>query len=176
MHPITATHDWITGHPVAFPLALFVLAIPFSIYGGEIKAFLRLPPQKLGAWILKARIAGNEARLVRLNRLRTEPSYAIYILLTPSIMVVMLFTTILLQIYAVSTFLSEAISKKAFENAFSFCVACVAVVLWHTFRDFDTALKRPDGIQKVESKIAVLRSRLSQEPTPPLPVDSPKGK
>jgi hypothetical protein len=176
MHPFTTMHDWFADHPVTLAtVAAVIVGAPLSVYDTEIKAFLRLPPQKIGVWILKARVAGNEARLVRLRRIADEPSYAIYILLIPAIMVVMLVVSILFQIYAVVSFPSEALARKGFENAISFCAACVAFVLWHTFRDFDTALQRADGTQKLESKIERLRTQLPQEPKPPPPVDFLKG-
>jgi len=57
-------------------LALFILSIPFSVYASEIKAFLKIPPQRIGVWILKARLSSSESRLMELDRIRKDVNYA----------------------------------------------------------------------------------------------------
>ena len=64
-------------HPIGFPLALLVFSLPFSIYADEIKAFLRIPPQRIGVWILKARLSSSEFKLRQLVRMRKDIRYAL---------------------------------------------------------------------------------------------------
>lgn len=58
---------------------LFIAAIPFSLYAAEIKQFLKIPPQRLNVWILKARLSSAENRLREFEKLRSEVRYFIFI-------------------------------------------------------------------------------------------------
>ena len=70
MHPITATHDWIAGHPISFALMLsFGVGLPSSIYAAEIKQFVQLPPQRLNIWFLKSRIEVTERKMRSIQNL-----------------------------------------------------------------------------------------------------------
>jgi hypothetical protein len=64
-------------HPIGFPLVLFILGIPFSIYASEIKAFLKVPPQRIGVWLLKARLSSSESKLRQLVRMRDNIRFAL---------------------------------------------------------------------------------------------------
>ncbi len=40
MHPFQTIHDWSAGHPAGFPILLFFLAIPISIYASGLLAII----------------------------------------------------------------------------------------------------------------------------------------
>lgn len=77
-------HAWIISHPITFAVFLFVAAIPFSIYSTEIKQFLKIPPQRLNVWILKARLSSAEDRLWVSNKLRNDMRFFVYVALRTS--------------------------------------------------------------------------------------------
>jgi hypothetical protein len=58
--------EYCQHHPVGFVLTLLVLSVRISVYGAEIKAFIRIPPQRISQWSLKARCAATEKRLGKL--------------------------------------------------------------------------------------------------------------
>ena len=151
--------EFLTGLTVTLVLYLF---------GDTIKAFLRVRPQRIRLWLLKARIAGDEGRLVRLTRIRNEPSFAIYCLLIPAILIFFLLTLYGLLLCQIGLDTASHIpTPVSTGNVIGFCTLSVIVVIDHTFRDFKAALESPDSIKNIELKIEKLRSRLPQEPTPP---------
>jgi hypothetical protein len=79
MQFIQAIHDWIVAHPVAFPLFLAIgIGIPSSVFSGEIRQFILLPPQKIGIWLLKARINAIRVRAFRVRRMSKSVHYTLY--------------------------------------------------------------------------------------------------
>lgn len=62
-----AASNWIQSHPTSFTLILFVSACIVSVYSSFIRRFLAIPPQRLGTWILMARIEVLEFQLDRLR-------------------------------------------------------------------------------------------------------------
>jgi hypothetical protein len=64
---------WIQNHIIFFTLALFVLGSLISIYSGNMRQFLAIPPQKLNVWILKARISNMKNILGELETYEREP-------------------------------------------------------------------------------------------------------
>jgi hypothetical protein len=79
MHPVQVIHDWIVAHPVAFPLLLAVgISVPSSVFSGEIRQFLLLPPQKIRVWLLKARINAIRVRAFRVRRMSKSVHYTLY--------------------------------------------------------------------------------------------------
>ena len=160
MHPITATHDWIVGHPIAFALILFAIGLPVSVYAAEVKAFLRLPPQKLGRWILKSRIIANEAKLNRWKRITAEPQYALYLLMAPAGMFGMLILLFLLEIYGMLTIPGNIVFAKHSEPAlFSLTLAVLFVVIY-TFLDFRALFQYENSLEALVKKIARLKAKL----------------
>jgi hypothetical protein len=77
------------SHPIGFALALFILSIPFSVYGSEIKAFVRLPPQRISQWVLKARAAATENYIGHIVHARSDFRYAVRLLVL-NILVILL--------------------------------------------------------------------------------------
>lgn len=57
--------QWIQHHPVL----AFLIACAVSIFSGDIRRFIKIPPQRLNLWILKTRISSTEDRLNRLKLL-----------------------------------------------------------------------------------------------------------
>jgi uncharacterized BrkB/YihY/UPF0761 family membrane protein len=77
MHPLAFLHDWIVSHPVTFQIVLTIaVGGLISIYGAEIKEFIRQKPQNLGIWILRSRIAADEKRLRLIRGLSQNPTQA----------------------------------------------------------------------------------------------------
>ena len=72
-------HDWLITHPITFAVMLFFAAIPFSLYATEIKQFLKIPPQRLSVWVLKARLSSAEDRLRASQRLRKDTRYFVFV-------------------------------------------------------------------------------------------------
>jgi hypothetical protein len=81
MHPTQAIHDWIVVHPVAFPLIALGISIPVSVFSGEIRQFILLPPQKIGIWVLKARIATAESKSQTVHRMAESMHYSLFVML-----------------------------------------------------------------------------------------------
>jgi hypothetical protein len=79
MHPVQAVHDWIVAHPVAFPIFLAIgISVPSSVFSGEIRQFIMLPPQKIRIWLLKARINAIRVRAFRVRRMSKSVHYTLY--------------------------------------------------------------------------------------------------
>jgi len=70
VHPITATHDWIVGHPVTAMVALAVLSALFSIYGSDIRSFLHVSTPRA---FRKGNRNTNVKRLQTLEYLHNNP-------------------------------------------------------------------------------------------------------
>jgi hypothetical protein len=89
------------SHPIGFALALFILSIPFSVYSSEIKAFIRLPPQRRSQWVLKARIAATEKKISQIIRSRDDFRYAIRLIVFHTLQVLLIMLFLMLAILAV---------------------------------------------------------------------------
>jgi hypothetical protein len=125
--------EYCLRHPIGFPLSLFLLSIPVSIYASEIKAFLKIPPQGIGVWLLKARLSSSESKLRQTcqtsqGRLyRTEPI---------------------------------SIASSVFFYFIAFTVYYTLYRMWADIRLMTHALKERHSIEKSESHIENLSKRL----------------
>ena len=66
--------QWLLAHPITFALCTLALSCVVSIFSGDIRRFLTIPPQRLNLWVLKARISSAEDKLQKLQKLH-ENSY-----------------------------------------------------------------------------------------------------
>lgn len=64
---IDSLGHWLTAHPVTFGLTTLGLSCLVSVYAGDIRRFLSIPPQKINLWILRTRISNAEYRLLMLK-------------------------------------------------------------------------------------------------------------
>jgi hypothetical protein len=82
---LESVHRWLVDHPIwqsfivngIVGLALLVLAA----YWKFIAAFSRVPPQRLGTWLRKARLNANVTKLVALRRANEKPRTAVVMFL-----------------------------------------------------------------------------------------------
>ena len=88
MHPIDATHGWISGHPVATMLTLFFVSGLISLYSKEIKGFLHVWPIRT----LRAYNRNNSTRQLRLLETLHNNTYKLVIYLAHSVVSVILST------------------------------------------------------------------------------------
>lgn len=70
----SSLYDWVTNHPLAVTVLLFVLGCVVSLYAGEIRRALSIPPQTVRVWSLKIQLASLEYRIGNLTRCH-ESSY-----------------------------------------------------------------------------------------------------
>ncbi|HUZ94557.1 MAG TPA: hypothetical protein VMU57_06550 [Edaphobacter sp.] len=143
-----------------------VLAIPSGIYGAEIKAFFKVPPQRLGNWFLKARLGASEMKLIRIKRMRIEPSYLILFLFWPTIALVSLILIVVLAIYLFLTdpraWVSGNVHLHPLNVTFliEFVNYPVMVVLSYTVFQLQAAFQDDQSTKKLEVKIESLRRRI----------------
>jgi len=64
---MNALGRWFIAHPITFGLITLVLSCLVSVFSGDLRRFLSIPPQRLGIWILKARLANAEYKLGQLR-------------------------------------------------------------------------------------------------------------
>lgn len=67
-------YDWVTTHALSVTVLLFVLGCVVSLYAGEIRRALAIPPQTVRVWSLKIQRESLEYRIANLTRCH-ESSY-----------------------------------------------------------------------------------------------------
>jgi hypothetical protein len=85
----------------------YILALAASIFGRDIRTFLSIPPQKLGIWVLKARLQSAARTLEELSRCNQNAYFLtlhiwgeillILMILIPFIFVVGMHTAVILR-------------------------------------------------------------------------------
>lgn len=87
--------QWLIGHPLTVAVTTLVVSCSVSVFAGDLRRFLAIPPQKLNIWILKTRISSAEAKLRRLNALADIHSLLLY--LSGQIIVGLLFLALMMS-------------------------------------------------------------------------------
>jgi hypothetical protein len=76
-----AIHSWLMAHPLTRELGWFLLTLFVTpILAARIPVvwkFLKIPPQRLNVWILKARLSATESRLEKVRKLGSDLPYLI---------------------------------------------------------------------------------------------------
>jgi len=65
--------DWLHRYALPLEILLVILSAFVALYADTIRHFLSLPPQKLGTWVLKARLLAVNARLFNLCECQNNP-------------------------------------------------------------------------------------------------------
>jgi hypothetical protein len=89
------------------PVLSFLLACAVSIFSGDIRRFLSIPPQRLNLWILKTRIASTEEKLKRLKAMHDHTNTLIVNLalrvFNAMVGIVVLIVVVFLEVFELNT-------------------------------------------------------------------------
>jgi energy-coupling factor transporter transmembrane protein EcfT len=88
---------WFIAHPIIFGLITLVLSCIVSVYSGDIRRFLSIPPQRLSIWLLKARLANAEYKLSQLRDF-VGHTYTVVAYVGRSVLFALTYLTLLLSI------------------------------------------------------------------------------
>ena len=167
MHPITATHDWIAGHPVGSMVLTFFFGSLLSIYASEVKSFIHNWPSRQ----YRSGVRTNSYERLALLQLLHENTYRLLLYLAGTVTGSV---NIALAMYCIST-ISSLWQAHGFPHPdWDFYAGIwvvrlysASIVIWQ-LQNYDVAvaqLKRK--IAKSEAKLALKQ---------PSSVDSPSGK
>ncbi len=173
MHPLDFIHAWIAGHSISFALILaFGIGAPSSIYASEIKQFLRLPPQRLNVWILRARLSATELKIVRIKRAQKDLRYFIFSALEAGVFFASwLFLPLFLGAIVVVTMQyrpEHYYSLWMWKGALFLCFVCAYIGIGRTITKmlFLNCVIRGEAItKKLEHKVALLEFKLRDHNT-----------
>jgi hypothetical protein len=63
---------WSSQHPLSLAFITLFVGGLISVYSGDIRSFISIPPQRLNIWFLKTRISSAEYRLKYLTELHND--------------------------------------------------------------------------------------------------------
>jgi hypothetical protein len=66
--------DWLGSHPLILALLTLIVGGVIAIFSGDIRQFVKLQPQRLTVWILKARLNAAIRDLEKLKALNDHTS------------------------------------------------------------------------------------------------------
>jgi hypothetical protein len=158
-----AIGQYCANHPLAFSIYLFILAIPFNLYAGEIRAFIKVPPQKISTWIAAARLVSARRRLAQIEAAKDLKMFIMRATLTVIGAIFgcsFLIISIIFQTYGrISVDVRQAKSASG--------LAALALLLGYTFiwrtisfRSILAAVLFPKGQTRLEGLINRLEERL----------------
>jgi hypothetical protein len=157
--------EYCQQHQIGFTLALFILGIPFSIYAPEIKAFLRIPPQRIGVWILKARLSNSEHRLWQLVRMQENVRFAVYLMYSSCTVLGM--AILCATFYCAVTLYQILQVERSAHWKYAMCFYLLVPIVYYAIYRTTTSVKLAWGaargrqaIEELESHIENLSKRL----------------
>ena len=152
------------------PVLAFLLACAVSIFSGDIRRFLSIPPQRLTLWILKTRIASVEEQLKRIQLMHDETrQLVLYLALrifNAMVGIVMLIVLTFLEVFELNNG-----KLNDFTKANHILFVLIALVVAAT--QITSGAKRTVQVQRfaqwspfLEKKLSRLRAKLeSKQPT-----------
>src|SRR5580704_16919686 len=90
---LTAFAYWLHDHALPLEILLVLLSGFVALYADTLRHFLSLPPQKLGTWILKARLLSVNSKLFNLCECQNN-AFSTLVYTARSLVFVLLLTTL----------------------------------------------------------------------------------
>jgi hypothetical protein len=163
MKTLSQSSQWLLVHPVFLWISSILLGGAVSIFSGDIRRFLSIPPQRLSVWILKTRLASTVKRLQWLSKIEYEKVILLVLLqIFQLVAIIFLLTTdlsaegIMLRVGSVHSKASNIMDAIKLFAMTTWGMAAIASLI-RAVNDFLMCAERTE---KLEAKKATLLARL----------------
>lgn len=171
MQWLSQCSQWLLAHPIFLWISSILLGGAVSIFSGDIRRFLSIPPQRLTVWILKARLGATAARLEMLVSLNHDLRKMVLYLFKDLIYVLVTILFLAISISGEGILQRKGIVHTSIENKIDtfwlFMLLTLGTAAGSSlYRRVNDLLRSAEKIARLESKIGVLRARLEGKTKP----------